>query len=437
MMNRRCLVIIVCTLAALPRAGQAQQATCDTLTLSAVQQLAAAADPRVHEITLQARATDLRVRNIKTERLPSLSFEGMAQHQSDVVTFPNVFPQFSDLIHPPHNTVDAYLRVQQSVYDATSRPRRELEQAQLAESQARVRATLYQIRQDVNGAYFSAAQYQEREQELVLVITDLEARLKDANQRVRGGTALPSEAAAIEATLLQRRQDELEVRANRRAALEGLSKLTGRPYSDADILTLPNLSARVAEARTALAEVRSRPEYAQFNKSRERLAAQEEVIDAQQKPRLSAYLRAGYGLPGLKQITNNFDAYWLAGVQVQWKPFTWGNAARDKEALVVQQQITSAEEAAFTRDLQRGFQRDLASLDRLDTTLAMDDQIVALRERIERETRIRFDERVVTAAEYLDRRSDVLEARLARARHRVELAQAQAQFLTTIGLEVQ
>src|SRR5262245_25774721 len=116
MMNRRYLTILICALSVLPRGLMAQQTTCDTLTLSAVQQLAAAADPRVREINLQSRATDLRVRNIKTESLPSLSFEGFAQHQSDVVTFPTVLPQFAGLIHPPHNTFDAYLRVQQSVY---------------------------------------------------------------------------------------------------------------------------------------------------------------------------------------------------------------------------------------------------------------------------------------------------------------------------------
>jgi hypothetical protein len=36
----------------------------------------------------------------------------------------------------------------------------------------------------------------------------------------------------------------------------------------------------------------------------------------------------------------------------------------------------------------------------------------------------------------VDRQTDVLNARLARAAHRVELAQASARFLTTVGLEV-
>jgi len=43
---------------------------------------------------------------------------------------------------------------------------------------------------------------------------------------------------------------------------------------------------------------------------------------------------------------------------------------------------------------------------------------------------------VITAAEYIDRETDLLNARIARATHRVQLAQARATYLTTLGLEV-
>ena len=52
-----------------------------------------------------------------------------------------------------------------------------------------------------------------------------------------------------------------------------------------------------------------------------------------------------------------------------------------------------------------------------------------------RETRLRYAEGVITSAEYVDRETDVLAARLARAGHRVELAQARAHYLTLIGVE--
>ena len=45
-------------------------------------------------------------------------------------------------------------------------------------------------------------------------------------------------------------------------------------------------------------------------------------------------------------------------------------------------------------------------------------------------------EGVVTASEYVDRNTDLLSARMANAQHRVELAQARAGYLTTLGLEI-
>ena len=45
-----------------------------------------------------------------------------------------------------------------------------------------------------------------------------------------------------------------------------------------------------------------------------------------------------------------------------------------------------------------------------------------------------FNEGAIPAAEYVETRTDVLEARLTLQRHRAELSQAQARYLTTLGL---
>jgi outer membrane protein TolC len=55
---------------------------------------------------------------------------------------------------------------------------------------------------------------------------------------------------------------------------------------------------------------------------------------------------------------------------------------------------------------------------------------------VDRATQIRLQEGVVTASDYLDRNAELLQARFARAGHEVELAQASAHLLTTLGLEV-
>jgi outer membrane protein TolC len=121
---------------------------------------------------------------------------------------------------------------------------------------------------------------------------------------------------------------------------------------------------------------------------------------------------------------------------VEWTPWNWGATRRDREVLALEQEVVATEEAAFTESIRRGVARDLASIDRLERSLGEDDAIIALREQVLGETRLRFGEGVITSAEYVDRETDVLAARLARASHRVELAQARARFLTTIGAEV-
>jgi outer membrane protein TolC len=68
--------------------------------------------------------------------------------------------------------------------------------------------------------------------------------------------------------------------------------------------------------------------------------------------------------------------------------------------------------------------------------MVLDQRIVTLREEIVRTTGIRFREGVATASEYLDRSTELLAARFTRVGHGIELAEARARFLTTLGLEV-
>jgi outer membrane protein TolC len=407
-----------------------------SLQLGPLQQQALDADPRMRELQLYQSQTALRLRAIEVERLPSVTALGQAQYQSDVPTAPFTLTNGQPLFAAPKDTYDASFRIDQRLFDATLHPRAAVEQAQLAESQARVRATLFGLRQQVNDVFFAAALLQQQQGTLGATIADLEMRLRETTARVREGAALAGDAAAVEATLLQRRQDEALLRANRRAALARLAALTGRDISDDAELTLPRLDTAVAEARRSLDGLRARPEYEQFRRARDRFARQQDVAAATERPQLGAFARVGYGKPGLNFISDQFEPYGLAGIQVQWKAWTWGAANREREALAIQQQIVDADQAAFTKGIREAILNDLATIDRLQDTLATDARIIALREEVDRSIKIRFDEHVVTASEYLDRNAELLQARYARAGHQAELAQASARFLTTLGLEV-
>ena len=416
--------------------AQAAQAGSRSFDLGALQQAAIDTDPRLQQLQLLMTQTDLRLRNIDAQRLPTITVDGQIQYQSDVAHLPDTVPGLGPLFLPPKDTYDVGVRVEHRLVDATVTAHDALERAQLAENQARVRSTLFALRQQVSDAFFAAAALQARSGALAATIADLNARLEETNARVREGTALPADAAAIEATLLQRQQDADDLQASRRAALDRLSTLTGQRVADTDTLTLPDLRAAVAAARQSAAALRARPEFEQFARARDRLARQQELTAAQERPRVSAYARVGYGQPGLNFIRDEFQSYGLGGIRVQWNAWTWNTGVREREALGIQQQVVEAEEAALSKQLVASIQSDQAAIDRLERALATDERIVALREQVERSTQLRLQEGVVTASEYLDRSAELLQARFARVGHEVERSQASARLLTTLGLEV-
>ncbi len=429
------LTLPACVAVARATSVSAQTATTgapDSLRLGALHQQAVANDPRQRQFALLAEQTDLRLRNLSAERLPSISAQAQAQYQSDVFSGPSGggFPS------PSRDSYDSRVSVEQSIFNPTIGVRRSVERAQLAQSEAEVRTALFGLRQEVNEAFFRAALLTERSRIIAVTVADLEQQLSEARIRVREGASLPGDTAAIQATILERRQDQAEVETSRRAALIRLTELVKRPVANSDQFALPDLTEASAQARQGLDSLRIRPEYEQFARTREVLARQQQVVSADQKPRVSAFGTAGYGRPGLNPVNDGFDAYYTAGVQVKWAPWNWGSTRRDRQTLALQRQIIASEEAAFTSRLTRDIQNDLADIDRLETALALDDQIVVLRERVETEARIRFREGVITASEFVDRSTDVLEARLARATHQVEQVQARARLLTTLGLEI-
>lgn len=425
--------VVISLCCALP-AG-AQDHSRDTLRLPELHALAAQHDPRARQLKLLAAQSALRLANIAAEQRAAVTVSAQGQYQSDVLTLPLQLPGGRTIPSPAHDTYDAHLEAQQRIVDPALSARRAVERAQLAESQARVASAVYIQRRKVDDAFFDALRLQFQSDEIGASITDLEAQHHAAADRVRFGSALPSESAALRAELLRRRQLQDDTDARRRAALALLAGITGTDVPAGSVLAIPELGAAVARALGTIGPMRTRPEYEQFARSRELLLRQEDVIAARDRPRVSAYGRAGYGRPGLDPVSRSFGTYWLTGVLVQWAPWSWGTANRDRELLAIQRDIVLSDESAFTEEISRTVATSLSAIERLTATRASDDEIIALREQIAGEMRERYRESTVTAAEYVDRETDVLAARLARATHRVELEQARAGLLTLLGLE--
>lgn len=418
-----------------------QAAAQDTLHLPALQQAAVARDPRTDRLALEEATSALRLRTIAVERLPELTLSGEAVHRSEVAAIPLDLPD-ADVPTPPDEHYEVALDASWLLFDGgVLGARRDAEGARLASARAELAAELYPLRVEVTEAFFAALVLQERLRELATLVVDLEARLSQVRDHVQAGAALPGDTATVRAEMLRVTQQSAEVAAERRASLAVLAELTGRGISEADVLALPDLDDAVARVRSVTGPegataARVHPTYAVFEARREALEREAALIRARAGPRLSAFGRYAYGRPGLRQFTDDFHDYWLAGLRFQWVPWDRGTTAREIAEVRIQQRIVEAEEAAFAGRLARRVQRPLEAMSRLRAALATDERIIVLREQVERQARAQLGERAITAAAYVDARTDLQEARVTLLRHRAELARAQADYLATLGVEL-
>ena len=428
----RALIAILAILSTASGQIGAQQRP-DTLYLDELQHAAEAADRRHAQTALMATQSARRLETIRNERLPAIATVGSAQYVSDVVGVGAILPG-SAIGAPPHDQYDAYLTLRQPLLDPTRASRATAERASEAELAARIRTATWQQRTAVTDAFFTARLRERQIATLTAAMEELAARLATARTRVSGGAALPSEALLIEVELRRREQARDEVAVDLTAARELIGAITARPVPAGAVLAtrLDATDASVPRADS----VRSRPEFAQFDRARDAILARRAATAAQDRPRIAAFGRTGYGRPGLNPLNRSFDAYWLAGVQVEWSPWNWGRTRRELEVQQLQADMLRSDEAAFRDALNRTTIAQRAQVASLRQSVAADDSIIDLRARILREARLRFDEGEMGSADYVARFTDHLTAQLDRDTRRVRLDEARARYLTTLGLEV-
>lgn len=444
------MAMVVGTLAGTPAPAGAQQAQ-DSLTLGRMQDLAVRHDPRFRQAALDDSASELRLRNIGVGSLPRLSMRGQVAYQSDVTEFRPSGTTTPELEFPeaPHDRYEVTLGVEQSIYDGGEvAGRRAVERARRAEERARLASTLHELEAEVAEAYFAALSLDARVAEEELFVEDLDARLRETRARVDAGVALPGAAALLEAERLRAEQRIDGLRADRRAALQVLERLTGRRLSadqpadsvvphDVRPLAPPDLDQVVADARARGGPAaRGHPLFDSYRRASERLGREADLAGRQRLPSLTGFGELGYGDPGLNLFGDDWDTYWRAGVRLEWAPWRWGAINREQRLLEIRQRSIETEAAAFEAQLDRAVRPALETVERLDRALATDGRIIELRQRVETEARHQYEEGVLPAADYVDRRTDLHAARLLERLHRVQRAEAQARYLTTIGAEI-
>lgn len=400
----------------------------DFLTLDSCYKMAVTKNPLARQSSLYGEAYQMQESILNINYLPQISVGGQLSWQSDVTALPNSIPN----VNIPTLDNDSYklnLEVNQLVWDGgITKKQKELEKAGLLANLQSVEAENYRLLETVNQVYFNILLLRENEKLLKLSLSEIQSKLGRIRAGIANGTVLQSNADVLDAEIIKIEQSLTELAHTRSAAIYRLGELTGQSYSPGLELVQAEFDS-IPELNTQL-----RPEYRLLELQQDRIKAQQEMTGLKLMPRISAFGTLGYGKPGLNMLSNQFDAYAMAGARFTWTFWNWNQHRKEFRILGIQQDILETQKENFERN-----QRILLSnlnheILKFENLIAADHRILKLRESVAKSAGAQLDQGVITSSEFLTEQNAQTQSRLNMSLHKIQLQYARLNYITAIGL---
>ena len=375
-------------------------------------------------------ATALKLKNLQANWLPVFELGGQATYQSDVtkidITIP--IPGFS-IPTPNQEQYKATLDIRQTLYDGGATAlQRKMEEADLSVENQNVEVQLYQLKEQVNRAFFSVLVFEETAKQLQLTLDDLNSRLKIVESGVANGVLLPIEADRMKAEIIKLQQQQIEIKLSRKSSIEVLQELTGKVLTDLVLLQMPVFNS-------VMSNDFNRPEFKLFDYQKQKLDLAADMTRIKLMPKVGAFAQLGYGNPGLNMLNDEFDSYYLVGARVTWTPWDWRNSSRERQVFAIKQQSVDVQRDALTTNLTINQKRLLSEIEKLETLIQKDDEIIALRQKITKAAASQLENGVITATEYITELNAENQARIKREVRKVQLLMNRADYNVVTGLD--
>ncbi len=382
--------------------------------------------PNLKHSEFYSAIAGLKTRNLKAAYLPSATLKGQATYQSDVTRVDIPVPG----IEIPTISKDQYklfLEFQQNIWDGgLTRSQALLEEAALQTNLSQLDTEMYQLRNKINQAWFSALAALKNKEVLDIQQEILEEKIKMLESGVRNGVIEPSAPDAVKAEILNVRQTMLEVETGYRTALKVLSILTGKTLEPAVILKTETVIPDRGEPE--------RPELDLFASQESQLDYKARLLDKSRNPRIFGFGQGGLGRPGLNMLSDDFKPYYLIGIGVSWNVLDWKKTNREKQVIGLQKKMIRTQQETFEQNLSLLLEQQKETIEKMEKLIESDQQIIDLRKKIADSSASKLENGTIRTADYIADLNAAILAQLKLETHRIQLREAVVTYNTIKGI---
>jgi outer membrane protein TolC len=412
--------IILCFLTACSSMLNAQS---QSISLDSCYVLAKRNYPLIKKYGLIVKSNEYSLENIAKGFLPQINLTGQASYQSDVTTFPKSIPGVPILSKDQYKI---YAEVNQPIYDGgIIKEQKKIQEASSMADRQQLEVELYKLKDRINQLYFGILLINEQLKQNALAKNDIQLGIDKVNAQIANGIALRSNASVLKAELLKAGQQTIELKFNRKALIDILELFVHKSINETSVFDKPPVIISPIEIK--------RPELSLFDSRSKILDEQNNLITAQNNPKLSFFAQGGFGKPAFNILSNDFDPFYIGGLRLSF-PLTGFYTVKNNRSLInIKKQNINIEKETFLFNTQFTLKQQNADITKLQQFLKLDDEIIPLRENVKKAALAQLENGVINSGDYLREVNAEDNARQTKILHEIQLLLAQYKVLNTTG----
>ncbi len=358
--------------------------------------------------------------------LPMVQLSGSASYQSDVVEFPLTLPGPA-LPEIPKDQYNVSLELRQKIYDGGAvRASSNMLTAQNALEKSQMEVSLYQIRSVINELYFGILSLQENERILGTALDEMDNQLNRVRAALDNGVLLPSDLYGIQKEKLKLEQRIGAISSAKQSLLKVLGNWLGEALLGDANLQVPEIGVESTN--------NNRLELMVFKQQSELLEQSRKQNSAKTLPKVFGYATGGFGQPNpLNFFETQFDPYYRVGVKLEWTPWDWGRTKNRSKIIGLNQQIVQTKKEQFERGIEDQKVQQLSEIEKLESLIQTDRQLVELQTKIKDEASERLNAGTISMTDFLSELNELTQAKTDLNLHTVQLEKAKIDLLTLTG----
>lgn len=373
------------------------------------------------------KTSEASIHKINAAWQPQVALNGQAIYQSDVPYLYAETPFFTF----PVLSKDQYkveLGVTQLIYDGGNIGQaKSLQTIDNAIQKYQLETDLFKVKQQVIQLYANILLATDNLELIANALQTLNERKQDLLNGQANGVVTQLSINVLEAEIIKTQQQQTEIINTKQAAMQMLAGFTGVPLTDNTHFQKPEIT--IAEEDNLI----TRPEIDLFKTQTEFTTQQKEFASGINLPQISLFATGGYGLPGPNFFLNQFDAYYMAGIKLNY-PIWQGNMKKtDATIYSLQNEAIANQQKTFELNTRIDAEQKMSDITKYNQLIELDKQIIVLKKEILNATDVQLKNGVITSTDYVVELNGLLQAQQNQALHETQLLIAKTNYLITLG----